>query len=75
VSPVQGGDVLQQESQDEARVGAREQWRVRGVARVEIGPVQGGDVLQQEAQGEALVGAREQWCVRGDDVLQQEAQV
>jgi hypothetical protein len=56
---VQGGDVLQQEAQVEALVGAREQWCVRGAVRVEIGLVQGGDVLQQEAQGEALVGAQE----------------
>ena len=34
VSPVQGGDVLQQEAQVEALVGARE--LVRGAARVEI---------------------------------------
>ena len=37
VSSVQGGDVLQQEAQGEALIGAREQWCVRGAARVEEG--------------------------------------
>ena len=39
VSAVQGGGVLQQEAQVEALVGAREQWCVRGAARVEKGEI------------------------------------
>jgi hypothetical protein len=40
---VQGGDVLQQEAQDEALVGAREQ--VRGAVLVEIGTYIGEQVI------------------------------